>query len=144
MKSDSHKRLQERVRDYYRQQGWIALIEEFVSGKKIDVLSQNVKTKYTIANEIQLSPQHFLENIRLDFRAGCDEVKIICIDKTVLERIRKKTFQELDEELLKKIKFQLIEEFIPLKLAICAEENPKQEGGEEDDGKTSEYRSRWI
>ena len=133
MKSDSHKKLQKIVRDYYRQQGWIAIIEAFVRGKKIDVLSQNVKTKYTIANEIQLSPQHFLENIHLDVRAGCDEVKIICIDKTVLEKIRKKTFQALDEKLLEKIKFQLIEEFISPK--TCAKENPKQEGGE-DDGKT--------
>lgn len=135
MRSNSHKRLQETVRDYYRHQGWIAIIEEFVRGKKIDVLSQNVKTKYTIANEIQLSPQHFLENIRLDFRAGCDEVKIICIDKTVLERIRKKTVQELNKELLKKIKFQLIEEFILPEITICVKENPKQEGGE-DNGKT--------
>ena len=136
MKSDSHKKLQEIVRDYYRQQGQIALIEEFVRGKKIDVLSQNVKNKYTIANEIQLSPQHFLENIRLDFRAGCDEVKIICADKTVLEKIRKKTSQELGKELLEKIKFQLIEEFISPKTTICAEENPKQKGGD-NNGKTN-------
>ncbi len=135
MKSDSHKKLQEIVRDFYRQQGQIAIIEAFVRGKKIDILSQNIKTKYTIANEIQLSPQHFLENIRLDFRVGCDEVKIICADKTVLEKIRKKTFQELNKELLGKTKFQLIEEFIPLE-TIRAEENPKQEGGE-DNGKTN-------
>ena len=136
MKSNSHKRLQEIVRDYYRQKGWISIIEGFVKGKKIDVLSQNIKTKYTIANEIQLSPQHFLENIRLDFRAGCDEVKIICIDKMVLERIRKKTFQELNKELLEKTKFQFIEEFITPKTTICGEENLKKEGGEES-GKTN-------
>ena len=130
MKSNSHKRLQEIVRDYYRQKGWIAIIEGFVKGKKIDVLSQNIKTKYTIANEIQLSPQHFLENIRLDFKAGCDEVKIICIDKTVLERIRKKTFQELNKELLEKIRFQLIEKFIAPKTIISGEENLKKGGGE--------------
>ncbi len=136
MKSNSHKRLQEIVRDYYRQKGWIAIIEAFVNGKKIDVLSQNIKTKYTIANEIQLSPQHFLENIQLDFKAGCSEVKIICADKTVLEKIRKKTSQELNKELFGKTKFQLIEEFIPSEITMCAEENPKQEGGE-NNGKTN-------
>ena len=129
MKSDSHKKLQEIVRDYYRQKGWIAIIEGFVRGKKIDVLSQNIKTKYTIANEIQLSAQHFLENIRLDFnKAGCDEVKIICADKTVLEKIRKKTSQELNKELLERTKFQLIEEFIPSEITIRAEENPNERG----------------
>lgn len=140
MKSNTHKESQEIVKTFYRKKGWIAITEHFIRGKKIDILSQEVKTKYTIANEIQLTPKHTLENIDLDFRAGCDEVIIISIDQKVLEQIKKKTFQELSEELLKKIKFQLINEFIPLKnnnkikqnkaefnTEFNVEQNPKRE-----------------
>lgn len=143
MKSDKHKEAQEIVRDYYRQKGWIAIVEAFVRNKKIDVLSQDISTKHTIANEIQLSAKHFIENIQLDFEAGCNEVSIICIDKKILEKIKKKTLQELNQEFLGKIKFQLIEEFIPLQTNIKnnrnkaelnpetnPEQNPKAEGGE--------------
>ena len=140
MKSNVHKESQEIVKTYYRQKGWIAIIEHYIAGKKIDVLSQEIKTKYTIANEIQISPEHSLENIDLDFRAGCDEVIIICIDQKVLEQIKKKTSQNLTKDFLEKTKFQLIDEFIPLKnnnkikqnkaefnTEFNVEQNPKRE-----------------
>lgn len=115
MKSDTHKQLQEIVRDYYRKKGWIAIIEHYVEGKKIDVLAQDIKSKYTIANEIQLSPKHFIENVLLDSKTGCDEISIISNDKTILEQM-KKASKTLDASLLQNIKFHLIEEFIPHQL----------------------------
>lgn len=113
MKSNDHKEAQKTIRDYYISIGWIAIIEHYIKGKKIDVLCQNIKTKRTIANEIQLTSRHFLENIQLDFKAGCDEVAIICIDNSILEEIKRKAQVSLDKNLLGKIRFQHIEEFIP-------------------------------
>jgi hypothetical protein len=113
MKSEIHKKLQERVRNYYREKGYVAVIEHCVKGKKIDVLAQHIKSKRTIANEIQLSSKHFLENIMLDFKIGCDEVKIITTDKRVLNQIKERASKKLDKSLLKRTKFQLIEEFVP-------------------------------
>ncbi len=113
MKSNDHKEAQKTIRDYYISIGWIAIIEHYIKGKKIDVLCQNIKTKRTIANEIQLTSRHFLENIQLDFKAGCDEVAIICIDNAILEEIKRKAQVSLDKNLLGKIRFQHIEEFIP-------------------------------
>ncbi len=113
MKSDTHKNLQEIIGDHYRTKGWIAITEQCINGKKIDVLAQDIKTKRIIANEVQLASKHFIENILLDFKAGCNEVRIISANKTVLEEMKQKASKKLDKNLLGKIKFQLIEEFIP-------------------------------
>ena len=113
MKSDKHKNSQGTVRDYYREKGFISIIEYYINGKKIDVLAQDIKTKYAIANEIQLSPKHFIENILLDFKAGCDEVRIITLDNNTLIQIKEKASSEIDKSLLGRIRFQHIEEFIP-------------------------------
>lgn len=112
MKSDLHKNLQEAVKDYYQQKGWIAIIEHYISGKKIDVLTQDIKTKTTIACEIQLTVKHCLENIKLDFKVGCDEVHIIAPDKKVLEQM-KKASEKLDKNILNKVNFFHTDEFIP-------------------------------
>lgn len=113
MRSDIHNELQDSVEDFYKKKGWIAIKEHCINGKKVDVLAQDIKTKYTIANEIQLSPKHALENILLDFRAGCNEVRIISISKAVSRHIEAKVSRELDKGLLKKTKFYVGEEFIP-------------------------------
>jgi hypothetical protein len=113
MKSINHKEAQETIRDYYLSLGCIAIIEHYLNGKKIDVLVQDIKTKHTLANEVQLTSKHFLENIQLDLKAGCNEVAIICLEYSVLEGIKRKAKTSLDKNLLNKIRFQHIEEFIP-------------------------------
>lgn len=113
MKSINHKEAQKTVRDYYLSLGCIAIIEHYINGKKIDVLVQDIRTKHTLANEIQLTSKHFLENIQLDFKAGCNEVTIICVDYSILEEIKRKAKTSLDKNLLNKTRFQHIEEFIP-------------------------------
>ena len=115
MKSDTHKKLQEIVKGYYAEKGWIAIIEQCIKGKKIDVLVQEIKSKHTIANEIQLSPKHSLENIQLDLKVGCDEVRIIAENNAVLVKIKEEILRRLEKELFEKVKFQIIEEFIPSK-----------------------------
>jgi hypothetical protein len=113
MRSDAHNESEEIVEDYFKARGWIAIKEHCVNGKNIDVLAQNIKTKYTIANEIQLTAKHYKENILLDLKAGCDEVRIISINKRISKQIEKKAHKELDRNLLKKVSFQVIDEFIP-------------------------------
>ena len=113
MRSDAHNELQDIVKAHFQAKGWIAIKEHFIDGKKIDVLVQDKKTKYTIANEIQLTPKHYKENILLDLKVGCDEVRIISINKKVSEQIKRKAAKELDEKLFRKVRFQIREEFIP-------------------------------
>lgn len=112
MRSNLHRQLQEAVKDYYQQKGWIAIVEHYVKGKKIDVLAQNSE-KFTIANEIQLTPKHCVENIKLDFKAGCNEVHIISPDKKILEQQIKRASQKLNKNILSKVKFIPATEFIP-------------------------------
>ncbi|MEE9615048.1 MAG: hypothetical protein V3W31_08920 [Thermodesulfobacteriota bacterium] len=113
MRSNAHNKLQDIIKERYQAAGWIAIKEHYINGKKIDVLAQNIETKYTIANEVQLALKHYKENILLDLEVGCDEVRIISISKKVSEQIENKALRELDEELLKKVRFLTIEEFIP-------------------------------
>jgi hypothetical protein len=111
MRSELHNKVQDSVVVFYRKRGWVALKEHYMQGKKIDVLVQHMKTKYTIANEVQLSPRHFLENIILDLRAGCDEVRIISIDTNVSQKITELAQKRLCGHLLKRVRFQTADEF---------------------------------
>ena len=113
MKSARHKTSQKIVNRCYKRRGWLSTIEHYIKGKKIDVLAQNIKTKYIIANEIELTPRHCLENIKIDLGVGCNEVVIICEDPTVLEAIRRKARKSLVKNILSKVSFRLIDEFIP-------------------------------
>ena len=113
MRSKAHNNLQDIIKDLYQAAGWIAIKEHCVEGKKIDVLAQNLETKRTIANEVQLTTKHYKENILLDLRVGCDEVWIISINKKVSDWIENKALKELDKRLLAKVRFLTIEDFIP-------------------------------
>ena len=113
MKSSKHKTAQRIVSSHYRKSGCISTVEHYIKGKKIDVLAQNIKTKYIIANEIELTPRHCLENIKIDLGVGCNEVVIICEDPAVLEAIRRKARKSLVKNILSKVSFRLIDEFIP-------------------------------
>jgi hypothetical protein len=113
MKSTRHKNSQKLVSRYFRRIGWLATIEHFLKGKKIDVLAQDVKTKFIIANEIELTPRHCLTNIARDLEVGCNRVAIICEKPSVLEAIRRKAKANLSRDVLNKVRFQLITEFIP-------------------------------
>jgi len=113
VRSDAHNELQDVIKDHFQAIGWIAIKEHCIDGKKIDVLAQNIKTRHTIANEVQLTVKHALENIIRDLNVGCDEVRIISINQKVSDRIARRAHRELDKELLKKVLFQVKEDFIP-------------------------------
>ncbi len=113
MRSDAHNEMQDDIKDYFQSIGWIAIKEHCINGKKIDVLAQNIKTRYTIANEVQMSAKHAVENVIRDLSVGCDEVRIISINQKISDRIEKKALRELNKSLLKKVRFQVKEDFIP-------------------------------
>lgn len=106
----NHQNLQQRLAQYFRSQGKMAVIEAFI-GRNTDILVYD-STK-TIAIEIQLTIEHCLENIKEDFRLGCNEVWIICISNGVLNNIKNKVHPHLDLSLWNKTKFYLIEDIIP-------------------------------
>ena len=114
MKSARHKELQTIIKNYYKGLGWLSIEEHSIKGKRIDVLAQNINTKHVIANEIELSPKHCLENITIDLRVGCNEVIIICESRKTLEGIKQKATANLGRNILSKVSFRLISEFIPL------------------------------
>lgn len=106
----NHQNLQQRLAQYFRSQGKLAIIEAFI-GRNTDILVYD-STK-TIAIEIQLTIQHCLENLRENFRLGCDEVWIVCTSTKVLNNIKNKVHPYLGTTLWNKTKFYLIEDFIP-------------------------------
>jgi hypothetical protein len=113
MRSNIHNKIQDTIKERSQAKGWIAIKEHYVNGKKIDVLLQNIRTRHTIAAEVQLTYRHTLENVFLDFRAGCDEVWIISINKKISDRIERKARVELNSSVLEKVRFLIMEEFIP-------------------------------
>ena len=136
-----HQRLQRNLAHGLIMQGKNAVIEAFI-GKNVDILVND--SGKIIAIEIQLSTQHCLQNIIRDIRFGCDEVWIACISERVLENIKIKIKQHLDNSLLnKKIKFYLIKDLFPhahknntIKRNKVSEENSgmkQMKGGESDE-----------
>ncbi len=113
MRSDAHNELQDAIKGHFQARGWIAIKEHCIDGKKIDVLVQNMKTRYTIANEVQLTVKHALENIIRDLKVGCDEVRIISINQKISDRIERRVHRELNRNQLQKVRFQVKEDFIP-------------------------------
>lgn len=106
----SHQNLQKDLAEYFRSQGKLAIVEAFI-GRNTDILVYD-STK-TIAIEIQLTLQHCLENIKEDFRLGCNEVWVVCISSKVLNSIRNKVHLCLETSLWNKTRFYLTEDIIP-------------------------------
>lgn len=105
-----HQNLQQRLARHFMAEGKLAVVEAFI-GKNVDILVYD-STK-TIAVEIQVTPQHSLENIKADLRLGCNEVWIISTSIKVLNTIKNKVQPHLNDTLRNRVRFYLIEDFIP-------------------------------
>ena len=64
-----------------------------------------------IAVEIELSPDHLIQNIEKDLEAGCDEV-IIAVSSKKTAQTYKKKITEHDEKLLSKVEMRVLTEFL--------------------------------
>ena len=113
MRGKAHNNIQDSIKEHSQAAGWIAIKEHFVNGKKIDVLLQNLQTRMTIAIEVQTTERHALINIVSDLGVGCNEVWNISINKKVSDRIEGRAGKELNSNILEKVRFLVMEDFIP-------------------------------
>ena len=106
-----HQFWQHTIRTYYRNRnmGCDAEIEKRIGNKNVDVGVQIENKK--IAVEIELSPDHLIQNIEKDLEAGCDEVIIAVSSKKTAETYKKK-ITEHDEKLLSKVQMRVLTEFL--------------------------------
>lgn len=108
-----HREYQNLIREYFINLGKIALVEAYINGKNIDVFVQDIKTKKSIGVEIQLNknPKLALENIKKDFKAGCDEILLVFKELIDLRAVKKRVFKEIGKETITRIQFRLIDDF---------------------------------
>jgi len=108
-----HRKYQSLIKEHFANLGKIALVEAYINGKNIDVFVQDIETKKSIAVEIQLNknPKLAFENIKKDFKAGCDEILLIFKKLADLKTVKKSVFKEIGKEKIKRIQFRLIDDF---------------------------------
>lgn len=108
-----HQQAQIIIRDYYRRLGKIAIIEGFIGGKHVDVLICNLLTKKTEAVEFETryTPQA-LKNIFLDTER-CHACTVVSSKPDVIKKIKSKAKKTFSPEKCRKLKFRLLDDFIP-------------------------------
>ena len=104
-----HQFWQHTIRTFYRNMGYDAEIEKRLGNKNVDVGVQIENKK--IAVEIELSPDHLIQNIEKDLEAGCDEV-IIAVSSKKTAVTYKKKITEHDKKLLTKVEMRVLTEFL--------------------------------
>ena len=65
-----------------------------------------------VAVEIELSPDHLIENITKDLEAGCEIIIIATTTKTTAKNYKAKIRQQLDQDILNKIEFKTLTDFM--------------------------------
>jgi DNA-binding MarR family transcriptional regulator len=77
---------QQRLKQYFSEQGYQVKIEEYRNGKAVDL--GLAKDNHRIAVEIAMNPLNELSNIEKDFKAGWDEIWILCRDAKVRDHVQ--------------------------------------------------------
>lgn len=108
-----HRKYQSVIKEYFTNLGKIALVEAYINGKNIDVFVQDIETKKSIAVEIQLNknPKLAFENMKKDFKSGCDEILLVFKELVDLTAVKKRVFKEIGKETITRIQFRLIDDF---------------------------------
>ena len=104
-----HKFWQHTIKAFYEKQGLKADIEKRLGLKNVDVCVKDGKN--LIAVEVELSPDHLIDNIMKDLDSGCNQVVVCCPNKKMMANYRKRV-NEHDESLLEKIEFRVLSELI--------------------------------
>jgi hypothetical protein len=115
-----HKFWQHTIKDFYerlykdddRLSGRVE-IEKRYPGKNVDVGFELDGKK--VAVEIQHTLEHLTENIQLDLQGGCDQVIIAVPTKRKANSYRKKLEDIYTEDVLEKIEFRVLTDFLPQK-----------------------------
>ena len=104
-----HKFWQHTIKAFYEKQGLKADIEKRLGLKNVDVCVKDGKN--LIAVEVELSPDHLIDNIMKDLDSGCNQVVVCCPNKKMMANYRKRV-NEHDESLLDKIEFRVLTDYI--------------------------------
>lgn len=105
-----HKFWQHTIKKYFEGIGYNPEIERRYGSKNVDVgFTMNGKR---VAVEIELSPDHLIENITKDIEAGCDFIIIAAASKTTAKNYKTKTTEKLNQEALSKIEFKILTDFL--------------------------------
>jgi hypothetical protein len=105
-----HKFWQHTIKKYLESMGYNAEIEKRIGTKNVDV-GFNINGRKA-AVEIELSPDHLIENVTKDLEAGCDIIIIAVQNKTQTTTYKKKIQKSLDGDLLKRIEIRTLTEFL--------------------------------
>ncbi len=103
-----HKFWQHKIKKYYEKKGFEAEIEKRVGLKNVDVgvtIGDDL-----VALEVELSPDHLIQNIEKDLVSGCSLIIVCCPNQKRMSNYRKRV-AEHDEPLLDSIEFKILPEF---------------------------------
>jgi hypothetical protein len=107
-----HKFWQHTIKEFYESLGSKAEIEKRYGMKNVDV-GLNMEGK-KVAIEIELTPKNLIENIHRDFEAGCEKI-IVAVRSKASESSYKNKIKYYNEELLERIEFRILTDFLPEK-----------------------------
>lgn len=105
-----HKFWQHTIRKYFEAIGYNPEIEKRYGNKNVDVgFNMNGKR---VAVEIELSPDHLIENISKDIEAGCDFIIIAASSKTTANNYKAKVREKFSQDIMNKIEFRTLTDFL--------------------------------
>ena len=104
-----HKFWQHTIKEYYEKQGYKAEIEKRYGNKHVDVGVEIDGKK--IAVEVELSPDHLIENIEKDLEAGCIKVLIAVPSKKAIKQYESK-ISSMRCEMLRQVELIFLINFI--------------------------------
>ena len=105
-----HKFWQHTVRKYFESIGTNPEIEKRYGNKNVDVGFHMNEKK--VAVEIELSPDHLIENITKDLEAGCDFIIIAASSKTTANNYKAKIREKFEQDIMNKIEFRTLTDFL--------------------------------
>lgn len=104
-----HKFWQHVIKAFYHGLGYTAEIEKRFGIKNVDVGFEHRGKKTAV--EVELSPDHLIENIQRDLDAGCDEIIIAVNSKRAIQAYRKK-IDYYNKDFLERIEFRVLADFL--------------------------------
>jgi len=104
-----HKFWQHTIKEYFESLGYHPEIEKRYGFKNVDIgLDMNgLKT----AIEVELSPDHLIENIQKDLEAGCEQIIIAVSSKRAISTYKKK-IEFYNKDFLDRIEFRVLTDFL--------------------------------
>jgi len=104
-----HKFWQHVIKSFYHGLGYGAEIEKRFGIKNVDIGFEHKGKKTAV--EVELSPDHLIENIQRDLDAGCDEIIIAVNSKRAIQAYKKK-IDYYNKDFLERIEFRVLADFL--------------------------------